>query len=116
MVMPQHGYRDMGSSDFATWSDWIAAVNAAERYCAQLPKHRVHEYRFKCRNSDLPSCHPYWRMRVHRKAIKDADRHRANLSLILKKPSLMKVIYNKDMTLKGLKSMVRDLPKRRQDW
>ena len=110
------GYRVIGSGYFATWGEWVDAVNANQRYCKELPKHRLREYRFKCPYWELPSFHPFWRRSVHLKAMKDGQRHIDNLKACEKDPGLIKVLYNSSTTIWHIRRMVEAVPKRRQDW
>ena len=106
----------MSKDDFPTWDDWVRAVNDNQRYCAALPKHRMAEYRFKCRASSLPSFHPYWRRQVHLAKMRRGQRHIDNLKACRRDRSLIKVLYNINTSLAQIEAMANDVPKRRQLW
>lgn len=110
------GYMTMGKDDFQTWDDWVRAVNDNMRYCAALPKHRMAEYRFKCRPSSLPSFHPYWRRQVHLEAMRIGQRHIDNLKTCLRDESFIGLLYNLDTSLDDIEAMANAVPKRRQSW
>lgn len=114
MIMPHLNYREMTRADFATWPEWVATVNAAQRYCDALPKHRVREYRFKCSPSSLPSFHPYWRMITHRSSIGYAARHAMNLRKIEADPTLLPILYNNSTRIEEVRARAKKI--RRQCW
>ncbi len=110
------GYRTMCAADFTTWADWVKAVNDNERYCAQLPPHRVMEGRFKCRTSSLPSFHPYWKMMTHRQRIKERERHERNLAQCLKNRGAIKHLYNAATRIQDIQERINLLPSKGSPW
>jgi hypothetical protein len=116
MIMCHMGYREMSLKDFASWNDWLFAVGANHKYCRELPKHRIAEYRHKCPYWMLPSFHPFWRRRTHLRAIKEGRRHIENLKACKKNPALIPVFYNSSTQLRDIEERVAAIPKRRQSW
>ena len=114
--MPHLGYVERSSKDYATWDEWVQAVNDAYRYCRALPPHRVNEWRWKCRHSQLPSFHPYWRMRVVRKEYSRGRDFAALVEMLKGSPDLIRYHFNASTGIDDLLARLKEYPKRRQAW
>ena len=55
-------YQHKSLEDFETWEEWCNFVN--ENYKFGSTKSKVWDWKDKCKDSDLPSYHPYWSLLV----------------------------------------------------
>jgi hypothetical protein len=64
MIFPQYNYSELNNSDKSIWiiSDWCKMVRESKEYCKNIKN--IFEFEGKCRVSDLPSWHPYWKYAV----------------------------------------------------
>lgn len=59
-------------TDFDSWEDWVIFVN--ENYKFSIEKSTTFDFLGKCKDSDLPSYHPYWTNEVKKYYKKELDR------------------------------------------
>ncbi len=58
MVFACRNYNSLYSKDFDSFKDWVDLVNEDYKYCQTIKY--LFEFEGKCKDSDLPSYHPYW--------------------------------------------------------
>jgi hypothetical protein len=90
--------------DFDTWEEWLGFVHENERYCRE--ESTVNDYVGKCSPADLPSVHPFWSKRIRDNIYNTMINHIKNYSLCEDQPDLIKVYYNRDTTLSGIKDKI----------
>ena len=100
-------FKSRSPKDFDTSSDYIDFVNENIKYSKEHST--VKDYIDKCKDSDLPSFHPYWKEQVKNSIRKNLETLLENIEQIEKDPSKMQYIYNKTTTLNMLYEKVRIL-------
>ena len=100
-------FKSKSPEDFNTYSDYIDFVNENIKYSKEHST--VKDYVDKCKDSDLPSFHPYWKEQVKISMCKNLETLLENIEQIEKDPSKMQYIYNKTTTLNMLYEKVKNL-------
>ena len=100
-------FKSRSPKDFDTYSDYVDFVNENIKYSKEHST--VEDYVGKCKDSDLPSFHPYWKEQVKNSMRKNLETLLENIEQIEKDPSKMQYIYNKTTTLNMLYEKVRIL-------
>lgn len=85
MVFPNYDYKEFNNRDKSEYPcDWREMVALSVEYCRNLKN--VFEFVRKCKDSDLPSFHPYWKyismkntMQSIDQAIKDIETYKSLL-------------------------------------
>ena len=100
-------FKSKSSKDFNTYSEYVDFVNENIKYSKEYST--VNDYIGKCKVSDLPSFHPYWKEQVKNSMRKNLKTLLENIEQIEKNPSKMQYIYNKTTTLNMLYEKVKNL-------
>lgn len=109
MVFPQFNYRQISVEDCKDYKDWCKQVNKAVKYCNNLPLVKYMEFEGKCKVTQLPSVHPYWKVQVLLDKKKDYIKHLEKYNICKDNLFLIKVYYNKHTSLDEIKNKIEKL-------
>lgn len=70
MRFPQYDYKEFNRTNKHEWplDDWFKMMKDAHAYCKEITY--IYDFEGKCRDSDLPSFHPYWKFETLKDTIK----------------------------------------------
>jgi hypothetical protein len=74
MIFPQYNYRNFDNSNKQEWAlqpptieNWCKMINESVDYCIKILD--MNEFKGKCKESELPSFHPYWKHKTKENTI-----------------------------------------------
>lgn len=120
MIFAQYGYRNFHNENKNShpiqpyhWDNWIKMVNENISYCKKFNRWKWFVFYFyvwtgRIRKSDVPSFHPYWKLEVNKDRSADLVRLNRNYEICKRDPSQIKIIFNKDTTLKDIEGKIID--------
>ena len=121
MVFPQHGYNNFHNKNKSkhpiqpyTWDNWVLMVNSSYKYCYDWNVFKWVPFYWwlilgRFRACELPSHHPYWKVKVRRK---DNERLRILVSkyiTCLNDDTQIKYLFNRDKTIEDITNDIEKL-------
>jgi hypothetical protein len=107
-------FKKLSRKDFDTWQDWLDFVTENIRYCRE--ESTINDFEGKCKDSDLPSEHPYWKQQIRNQWYETMLRHIKNLNQCIKDPNKIKFLYNSNTTLTTIKEKISKCKKIIEDY
>lgn len=73
MIFPNYSYQEYNNSNKKDWpiQSWCDMLNLSNEYCKTLDD--VFEFEDQCREVDLPSEHPYWKLQSFKRTLELID-------------------------------------------
>lgn len=95
-------FKNKVASDYKYWKSWVNFVNRNYNYAKE--KSTVNDFVGKCKESELPSYHPYWTDKTYNSKIELIKILESHISIFKVDDSKIKILYNKSTTIKDLES------------
>jgi hypothetical protein len=111
MVFCNLKYKSYGITDIHPYNKWVDMVNKNIKYCQTFNIIKwIVFYFYRINNRikphELPSFHPYWKMKVKQDMRKKLNRLIDNYNECIENPEMTKYYFNKDTSLMKVEQQI----------